>query len=470
MNLTLRLVLLLFLLSMFNACHDGSSDPNDSTFTLVITLQSDAGVDLGQLHYYLFEYPGEPHLDNIRDIYPAIGPAAELVTLPALLTDFEDAHTTQPSSNSLTFTSLPPADYVLWVEGNTVPTQRFLIRQESEEAVVRIRSGALVSGLDLVNDTTLVMNIYEVTAEISVGPGVTLTIAAGSEFRFAPGVGITVNGGNLHISSSAGEPVLFLGREEIMGEPQWKGIRLHDPLEPFLLDRALFMNADTAMVFYDAGTVSLTHSMFVNNGCGLYGEADFQLSNLRFSYNDNGIILTAGELELNSSILMLQSETGVQTGPACRLQLENNWFEACYRALDLQEECRGNVLQNVFNGMTWESVRLETPDSLAISQNTFHDTALLDFRITLTSTPTALFIQENNLLEGNILNPVVTVVSHVPAYLPLDFRFNYWHTTNRQLIESHFQVTGNAIPDILPLEESLITTAGPWGSYPYGIQ
>ncbi len=460
--------LLVGALLLFSGCHTGSTDETDTLFDLTITLQCDTGVNLNQLHYYLFEYPGEPVLDNIRAIYPGIGPAEELVTLPALLSDFEGAITAEPDNNELIFTSLVPADYVLWVEGNTIPTQRFLMRQENEDHVIRIRSGALLDGLNLLADTTLTTNIYEVTADIVVGEGALLTIGEGSQFRFAPGCGITVAGGGLRISSSAGQPVLFLGREEIVGDPQWSGIRLQQPLEPFQLDRALFMHADTALVFSDAGSVSLTHCLFVDNGCGVAGEGDFQLTNLRFSYNSSAAVLRAGTLSLEGSILLLLSECGVQTANGCGLQLANNWFESCYRALDIKAQCRGTVLQNVFNGSTWETMRLETPDSLAIARNTFHATALLDIRLQLTAEP-LLYVQENNLMEGNILNPIVTVVSHDPNPMSLDFQYNYWHTTDLDLIESHIHVTGNAVPDLFPLEATLLTDAGPWGSYPYSI-
>jgi hypothetical protein len=120
--------------------------------------------------------------------------------------------------------------------------------------------------------------------------------------------------------------------------------------------------------------------------------------------------------------------------------------------------------------MTWETVRLNTPDSLDISRNTFHATVLLDFRLTFVGVPEALYIQENNLLRGNVLNPILTVVSHIPTALPLDLQYNYWHTSDNDLIESHFQITGNVEPDILPLDRDLIPSAGPWGNYPYGIQ
>ena len=464
----LRITLLAALMLTLTGCHDGTSDPTVDSFNVEITLQSDAGISLDDLHYYLFEYPVAPDLEDIRNIYPNLGPAAELVTLPALSADFEQAYTEQPDNNTLTFNSIPTADYVLWVEGNTVPTQRFLIRAEVDNPVVRIRSGSVIEGLNLQSDTTLTLNIYEVTEEIVVGDGVTLTIAEGTELRFAPDVGITVDGGRLHISSSAGQPVLFLGREEIVGDPHWQGIRLHDPIEPFQLDRALFMHADTALAFTAGGNISLSNSIFVDNGCALHGEGDFQLSNLRFSYNDNAISVVAGTVDLSGSIFLLQSDNGLKAGPNCRLQLENNWFEACYRALDLEEHCRGVITQNVFSGMT-ETVRLDTPDSLDISFNTFHATELLDFRLTFTAVDDTLYIQENNLLRGNLLNPILTVVSHAPADLSLDLRFNYWHTTSSILIESHFQITGNVEPDILPLALELIPAAGPWGNYPYGI-
>ncbi len=470
MKTYLRITMFTALLLTLIGCHGGSPDSKVDSFNVEITLQSDAGIVLSDLHYYLFEYPSAPDLEEIRSIYPNLGPAAELVTLPALSADFEQAYTDQPDNNTLSFDSIPIADYVLWVEGNTVPTQRFLIRADLENPVVRIRSGSVIDGLNLLSDTTLTLNIYEVTDEIIVGEGATLTIAEGTELRFAPDVGITVNGGSLHISSSAGQPVLFLGREEIVGDPQWKGIRLHDPIEPFLLDRALFMHADTALAFSDGGDITLSHSIFVDNGCALYGEGDFYLTNLRFSYNANAISIATGTVDLNASIMMLQSENGLEVGPNCRLQLENNWFEACYRALDIHENCRGTVTNNVFSGTTWETVRLDTPDSLAMSRNTFHATVLLDFRLTFTNSYEAFFIQENNLLRGNVLNPILTVVSHVPDDMQLFLQYNYWNTTDSDLIQSHFQITGNVEPDFLPLELGLLPDAGPWGNYPYGIQ
>ncbi|MBE7500773.1 MAG: hypothetical protein HS113_10790 [Verrucomicrobiales bacterium] len=134
---------------------------------------------------------------------------------------------------------------------------------------------------------------YQVTGTVRVEPGVTLTVEAGVQVRFAQYQGLTVDG-TLRAMGNTGTPILFTGTTETPN--WWSGIVVRNAgsatLEHTQIRYAGYWNR-TGLLKTGTGDLTLRHTTFEHNdlaGLNLQaGSRSFVFDQNSFSHNTRGV-------------------------------------------------------------------------------------------------------------------------------------------------------------------------------------
>lgn len=142
-------------------------------------------------------------------------------------------------------------------------------------------------------NTTLVSGEkYLVTNKLTVNSGVTLTIESGVELSFGGGSMIDVYG-NLVVSGSEGNEVLFTSFQESPAESDWVGIIVNSG-GTLTLDYSIVEYASYGLKFKDGSFGSASNNLirYTSTGIGVFENSSPLIENNTILLNGNGIVLS----------------------------------------------------------------------------------------------------------------------------------------------------------------------------------
>ncbi len=178
---------------------------------------------------------------------------------------------------------------------------------------------------DITVDTNYPAGIYEVLGNIVVPSGVTLSLAAGVEFRFMANYSLVVDGTLLAQGTSI-DPVVFTSGRASPVVRDWKGITINSTAVGVVLDQVLLEYAATGLAVTDTSAVELSNSEIRNNSDGilLVNASPQVISNNYIHNNFNGIYILAGssplitggnEITANQNGIYVQINDDAATNP-----------------------------------------------------------------------------------------------------------------------------------------------------------
>jgi hypothetical protein len=137
----------------------------------------------------------------------------------------------------------------------------------SDQVAVTIQPLAEIAGALFVD--TLLKGAYEVTAGLSVAPGVTLTIRPGSVLKFPQQTGLDV-AGTLIAAGTEAEPIFFtyLNLGDVTPSSSWAGITFMDTVGSSIAF-SVVENAAFGLRLNGVSVVPLTNSVFRDNSVGV---------------------------------------------------------------------------------------------------------------------------------------------------------------------------------------------------------
>lgn len=194
------------------------------------------------------------------------------------------------------------------------------------QAATIVKSGTIVA-----NETWTTGNVYQITGDLVVANGVTLTIQAGVVVKVLPGNAFDVDG-KLTLQGTSGSPVVFTSnRDNSYGgdtDPgstppaatDWKGLSLN------------FGGGVGTTSFQYVTIRYATTALYLRNLSG--GAVSPSLAHNRFEFSDSGLILDAGDGDITSLIqdnYLYKNTFGLQAYSTSLgmvlVDLQNNFFE-----------------------------------------------------------------------------------------------------------------------------------------------
>jgi hypothetical protein len=166
----------------------------------------------------------------------------------------------------------------------------------SDQVTVIIQPLAEISGPLFVD--TLLKGAYEVTADLSVAPGVTLTIGPGTILKFPQQAVLTV-AGTLIATGTEAEPIFFtyLNLRDATPSSSWAGIRFTNSIGSSI-SYSVIENASNGLQLNGNSLVPLTNNVIRNNSVAvtdIHGYQAMQVTRNTFVRNTSvfsGIRLT----------------------------------------------------------------------------------------------------------------------------------------------------------------------------------
>ncbi|WP_444930351.1 right-handed parallel beta-helix repeat-containing protein [Microbulbifer sp. SSSA002] len=139
---------------------------------------------------------------------------------------------------------------------------------------------------DIDSDTTLAAGSYVVVDDINVNSGVSLSVEAGAILVFSAGYSLTVEG-DLLVSGSSSQPVLFTSEAQYPAAGDWQGIVVASG-GSVSIDNAYVQYAETAVSATSPSAFSVTNSIITN-----FSESGISINNFSGGTIANNLIQNA---------------------------------------------------------------------------------------------------------------------------------------------------------------------------------
>ena len=150
-----------------------------------------------------------------------------------------------------------------------------------------------------INSNLVLSGKIYVVGDLNVAPGYSLSISSGAEVMFFENASLTVDG-DIVVSGSAGNPVLFIPVEATSNRNHWNGIKINSTSSIASIDGCYISNASRAFEF-DIASGSVSNCVITNNDIGVYIfdnnpglESTINLTGNLFVDNNYGIYMFGG--------------------------------------------------------------------------------------------------------------------------------------------------------------------------------
>ncbi|RCN29315.1 hypothetical protein ANCCAN_24932 [Ancylostoma caninum] len=211
------------------------------------------------------------------------------------------------------------------------------------------------------NQVKAVSEPYSISSEVAVYPGQIVIVEPGTQFEFAPGIGITVQErGKLYLNGTAEHPI------RLFGEATWRGL----VVKPVILRESCFMTMISPWNFSSGGTLVLSHTSIEGASIGLWIDSEkVQVENARIADSVvHGVEITTNagtEIDLGHSEILRAKGSGVgvderKTSVAIRnVAIRDGWGSGIDFVSPTQDVQIENVL--VSNGSSYAIHIVEFP-------------------------------------------------------------------------------------------------------------
>ncbi|MCB1739337.1 MAG: right-handed parallel beta-helix repeat-containing protein [Gammaproteobacteria bacterium] len=212
----------------------------------------------------------------------------------------------------------------------------FNSRNELQSAVTPVQWSDPFAG-EITVDTTIGSadeKIVDIDRTIVIRNGATVTIAAGTTLRFAPGAGIEAENGRIVADGTPLEPIVLTSAADLPGGTpaagDWAGVLITAGDTGSLL-RHVFVRYGSGVVVDDATPVIDALTARFNAGPGLWARngADLVTSDAWLAFNDVGVLAQSGaNVVIDHSVIKTNTSHNAQTDTTGTVDARGNWWGA----------------------------------------------------------------------------------------------------------------------------------------------
>lgn len=390
-----RIFWILLVSCVFFGCGKTGLDPSSSVYSIQGTLTVAGEADPDSAVIRLWAVPTDVQLQQALLQYPALGfaPVSPMLFNPLIQTLYR---TVTPTSNgAYRFDDLPAGSYFLdaALAGYDCPDPLFITLPGNANAglltLAKIQS---VTGI-LNSGTWTTGEVYQLTGDVLVPPGQTLTIQSGVLILLAGDHTFTVSG-RIIIDGIPAHPVRFrLTPEHHAGGGDWGGLRLNETVSGCEIIGVQFQGAATALrviggvahveeclfetpaafgVYFSASAYGwVKHSIVRDGDQGFVADN----SNPQFEYNlflrmtGRAVTVKTNSQATVYSNAMYDCQTGIWSDWNTAPLIHYNLVSGGSRALEAQDGFTSLVEYNDFVGQTVECIYLNIRNCYPIIKN-----------------------------------------------------------------------------------------------------